>query len=267
MAIIFVMHAATTIFVSTWVSLSNVNLDLAFRPSYLVSGKNLYTLVTYMFVHGNWMHFIFNAIAMAFLGMLFEEKIGTLRFGVLFFATGIISAILYGIATNFKVGGVVGASGAIFGILGAWARLYPGEKVAFFPIPYPLPIHTWVLLFFIGSVFLHFAPEVCFVPNIAHLGHAFGIVVGLFIAPLIMKIPGKERQKKMIKINYEALNVLAQSEEEKELLEKIKSEDEPEVRDAWLEHFLEKVRCPQCEGTLDIKGRTLKCTCGFEVRY
>jgi hypothetical protein len=220
-----------------------------------------------MFVHGNWMHFIFNVVAMVFLGTLFEEKIGTLRFGVIFFATGIISAILYGILTNFKLGGIVGASGALFGILGAWARLYPNEKVAFIPIPYPLPIYNWVLIFFVGSVLLHFAPDLCFVSNIAHLGHAMGIAVGLFIAPYVMKIPVKEEQKKMTKVDYNALDVLAETEEDKELLAKIKSEDEPEVRDAWLEHFLEKARCPHCGNVMTLEGRTLKCTCGFEVKY
>ena len=71
----------------------------------------------------------------------------------------------------------------------------------------------------------------------------------------------------MTKVDYEALEAIALSEEDKALLEKIKKEDEPEVRDAWLEYLLAKAKCPKCGKNLVVKGRNLSCDCGFELKF
>ena len=269
-AIIFMMVVATSTlsFMRTEpVGPSSIVIDLLFSPSYLLTGKNPYSIITHMFVHANLLHFIFNAFALFTLGLYFEEKVGSLRFGIIFFGTGVIAAFLYALGTNFQIRGVVGASGGLFGIIGAYARLYPRDRFAFFPLPLPLPIYTWAFIFFLGSMLLHFVPGLCLIPNVAHLAHVCGLFAGLAIAPLVMKIPEKEKKKRMTKVDYKALEEIAISEEDKALLEKIISEDEPEVRDAWLEHFLEKARCPRCGKKLDVKGRNLNCDCGFALKY
>ena len=246
---------------------SEVTTDLGFRPEYLFSGDKFYTIFTSMYLHADIFHLLFNMIFLVIIGLMLEDKIGTLRYGIIYYFTGFVAVLAFSFTSGIFQPRVivVGASGGLFGILGAYARLYPEERFAFIPFPYPLPIYTWAFIFILIAMVGTFVPDICF-GRIAHLAHVGGFFGGLAIAPLVMKIKGKET-KKMTKVNYETLNVLAQTDEEKELLERIKSEDEPEVQDAWLEHFLSKVRCPQCGGIIDIKGRTLKCTCGFEIRY
>jgi membrane associated rhomboid family serine protease len=259
---------ATTIFSTTWLDFSVVSYDLAFRPVYLVTGERLYTMVTNVFIHGNFFHFLFNFLAILFLCLSFEEQVGTLRFGIIFFGANIIAAILYALSTNFGSGGLVGASGGVFGIIGAYARLYPNKRFAFLPIPYPLPIYTWAFIFLLAGILFSLVPDLCLIPNVAHLAHVFALFAGLAIAPIVMKIPIKDTKKKEVtQIDFKALESLAQTDEQKELLEKIRSEDEPEVRDAWLEHFISRAKCPECGGMMMKSGRTLRCTCGREIRY
>lgn len=246
---------------------SPIYRDLAFNPGDMRNGINLYQVITHEFIHNSPLHLIFNVLALATLGLRFEEKVGALRYGIIFFVSGALATILYALTTNFQPAFLVGASGGLFGIMGAYARLYPQEKFMFFPIMVPMPIFTWTFILILVSILFHFVPDLCLLPDVAHLAHVEGAFVGLAIAPLVMKIESKEKKKKLKPIDFKVLESLAKSEEEKELLVKIRSEDEPEVRDAWLEHFLKKARCPQCGGNFEIRGRTLKSTCGFEIKY
>ncbi len=249
-------------------SYSPIHRDLGFQPQYLFQGEKIHTILTSMYLHANFIHLLFNMIFLVFIGLLLEEKIGTLRYGLIFYITGVIAVITFSFTTGLPQPGVtvVGASGGLFGILGAYARLYPREKFAFLPFPYPMPIYTWAFIFLLIAILATFVPEICFLGNIAHLAHVGGLFGGMIIAPFIMKIPSKEK-KKMTKIDYETLEAIALSDEEKTLLENIKKEDEPDVRDAWLEHFLGKAKCPKCGKKFQIKGRNLRCDCGFELRY
>jgi len=245
-----------------------VDLDLGFRPRYLFSGEKIYTIITSMYIHADIIHLLFNMIFLAVIGLLLEEKIGSLRYGIIYYITGIAACVTYSFTSGILNPGVilVGAAGGLFGILGAYARLYPNDKFAFFPFPYPLPIFTWAFIFLLIAIMATFVQGICFFGNVAHLAHVGGLFAGMAIAPLVMKIKTKEK-KKVSKVDFEALEKIAVTEEDKALLKKIKSEDEPEVRDAWLEHFLSKARCPHCDGIMEKKGRTLRCTCGFELKY
>jgi membrane associated rhomboid family serine protease len=247
-----------------------VTIDLAFNPDDLFNGARVYTLITSMYMHVDGIHLLFNMIFLIFIGLSLEEKIGTARFAFIFYVTGIIAAITYSFTTGLIRSNVIvmGASGGLFGILGAYARLYPTEKFAFIPFPYPLPIFTWAFIFFLIAMVATFVPNMCLGGNVAHIAHVGGLFGGLALAPLAMKIPGKDTKKKRIRpINFKALEPLAKTDEQKELLEKIKTEDEPEVRDAWLDHFLSKAQCPECGGMMIRSGRTLKCSCGREIRF
>jgi membrane associated rhomboid family serine protease len=242
--------------------------DLAFSPQYLSSVEKIYTVITSMYMHVDVIHLIFNMIFLIIIGLSLEEKIGTKRFGIIYYLAGVIAAITYSFTTGLLRPEVIvmGASGGLYGILGAYARLYPDEKFAFLPFPYPLPIFTWAFIFLLIAIVATFVPGICLGGNVAHIAHVGGLFSGLAIAPLIMKIKDK-KVKKVTPVNFKALEILAQTEEDKELLEKIRSEDEPEVRDAWLEHFLSKARCPQCGNVMLRKGRTLTCSCGYEIKF
>jgi len=248
---------------------SPVYYDLTFRTQHLYTGQAALTIFTSMYLHSNFIHYLFNMLFMMFVGLLLEEKIGTLRFGIIYFIAGIVSAFTWAVTTGlFSSNPILGASGGLYGIMGAYAILYPEEKFAIIPIPYPLPIRTWASIFALLAIVgtLPLETSCCFFTRIAHMAHIGGLLAGIALGPYVMRIK-TETKKKITKIDVEALEQLAITDDQKEMLEKIKSEDEPEVRDAWLEYFLEKTLCPQCGKKPVRKGRALTCECGFELKY
>jgi membrane associated rhomboid family serine protease len=119
----------------------NIDNYLVLTPGLIIQGKYLWTLITSMFIHANFFHLFFNMISLFFLGTLVERLIGRKRlfwsyliFGIfagLFFA--VLSGLFgYGIGAkifgNPAIAGV-GASGAIFGLVGILTILIPKSKV------------------------------------------------------------------------------------------------------------------------------------------
>lgn len=88
----------------------------AIVPDMMFSGQ-YWRAVTAMFLHANWLHWAANTWALFQLGALYEVMFGSVRFLVIYFATGIIASIASSLISK---GIAVGASGAIFGILGAF---------------------------------------------------------------------------------------------------------------------------------------------------
>ena len=79
-----------------------------------------WTLVTAMFAHGSLMHLLFNMISLWYMGSMLESMQGTPRFALLYFASGIVGNLAFSL---FAGGYAVGASGAIFGLMGAFIVL------------------------------------------------------------------------------------------------------------------------------------------------
>jgi membrane associated rhomboid family serine protease len=85
-----------------------------------------WTIVTYMFLHGGIMHLLFNMLALYFMGPRVEQRLGSNRFLTLYFISGISGALLsFAFARNSAI---IGASGAIFGVMLAFARFWPRDQ-------------------------------------------------------------------------------------------------------------------------------------------
>ena len=128
-----------------------------------------WTLLTNLFIHGGLWHLAANMITLFFFGRYLSMMVGEARFLIVYFLGGIIGNfffILLGPSNTL----VVGASGAVFAVGGAFTLLAPKMKVFVFPIPVPLPL--WVAVIG-GFIILSFLP---FVAWEAHLG---GLIVGL----------------------------------------------------------------------------------------
>ncbi len=104
-----------------------------------------WTLVTAMFLHGDWTHIFFNMFALYMFGPYLEYKIGGKRFLLLYFTAGIIGNIGYALLSPSAFIPGLGASGAIYGIMAALAMLEPNLEVYLFFIT-PLPL--WIVMFF-----------------------------------------------------------------------------------------------------------------------
>ncbi len=128
--------------------------------------------LTAIFLHGDTLHILYNLFALILFGIILEKKIGSNKFLIVFLTSGIIANI---IAVNFYESSL-GASGAIYGIIGCLAILSPLMVVWAFGLPMPMFIAS--VLWIMGDIFGIFFPSN--VGNIAHLsGIAVGIIFGI----------------------------------------------------------------------------------------
>ncbi|WP_423793020.1 rhomboid family intramembrane serine protease [Methanocaldococcus indicus] len=149
---------------------------LAFWPQLFI--KYPWQIITSIFVHSTITHLLFNMFVLFIFGLSLERLIGSKRFLFLFLASGIfgnIAYLFYSILTNSYFP-VVGASGAIYGILGTLAILKPDMKVVIFPLPVPICIR-WVILILtlIDIILLPYSEK----DRIAHVSHLSGLLFGV----------------------------------------------------------------------------------------
>lgn len=140
----------------------------------LVSSKALerpWTVFTYAFLHGSFSHLFFNMFALVMFGLILESIVGYKKFLIIFF----LSSIASGIVTTFFYSSVVGASGAIFGIIGVLGVIRPKMSVLVFGVP--LPMIVAVIIWAIFDLLGVFYPG----SNVAYFGHLGGLVFGLAV--------------------------------------------------------------------------------------
>jgi hypothetical protein len=149
-----------------------------------------YRFITSIFLHGNFSHLIFNLFALLMFGLILESLIGSKKFLLVFFASGILSNI---ISVNFYSSSL-GASGSIYGILGTLSVLKPLMTVWAFSLPLPMFIASiiWIILGFIGI----FNPT----DNTGHIAHLSGIAFGIIIG-ILFKIKDKNKVIKKQKLH------------------------------------------------------------------
>src|SRR5688572_25504394 len=124
--------------ITAYLALFNVRTD-CFKP---------YQLFTYMFAHGGFSHIFFNMLSLAFMGPILESFWGQKKFLLFYLITGIGAAIFNFIIEIFIGAGpgvMVGASGAIYGLLMAFGMIFPNMQVMLL-IP-PIPIKAKYLVF------------------------------------------------------------------------------------------------------------------------
>jgi len=105
--------------------------NLALTPFLILSGKNLWTFLTSMFVHATFFHIFANMFSLFFIGNFLEKIIGKKRFFWVYIISGLVGGVFFvlsGFLFNNNSPGV-GASGAIFGLLGVLAVLVPFSKI------------------------------------------------------------------------------------------------------------------------------------------
>ncbi len=151
---------------------------IGLKPLAILQGKNLWTLLTSMFMHEplpNVTHILFNMISLFFVGTFLERIIGKRRLVASYLASGIFAGIVFSLLAGFfgssaigaKLFGSpsvigIGASGAIFGLIGILAVLTPRNKISLVAGP----LAAIILEYFLNSAF----------PNAAFL-----VVVGLIL--------------------------------------------------------------------------------------
>jgi len=135
-----------------------------------------WTLVTHIFLHGSFEHFFFNMLFFVFFGPVLERKIGSSKFLLIFFLSGIVAGLGWSLTA---VSPVVGASGALSGVFATLAVLMPRMKVYLF---FFIPLEMWltVILFALIDFALMGSGDM-----IAHTAHLSGLFFGLFAGMLL----------------------------------------------------------------------------------
>jgi len=153
-------------------------LEGVFALQPLGQGFEPWQLVTYAFLHdrSSFAHIFFNMFAFYMFGPELERMWGTRRFTVLYFAS-VLAAALVQLATTSLSGSAEateGASGGVFGLLLAFALLFPRRKLFVIPIPIPIPAWLFVTLYGLLELFLGVTGREMGVAHFAHLGGMLG---------------------------------------------------------------------------------------------
>jgi membrane associated rhomboid family serine protease len=229
-----------------------------FVPANFGRIEYLPSLITSMFMHANAFHLLGNMLILYLLGLPLEERIGTRNWGIVYFVTGIVATLCFYLLHMDSEAHLLGASGAIFGIGGAFLILYPYDRIPmilgfFFTTRAPVWLAVGIM-FAIETVLVMISID----DGVAHIAHIGGIVSGIIIAPLIVK----KKEKKEVILDFDVLRTMTIKEGDLAMVEKIENEDEDEVREAWLDYFFKNVaRCPKCKRHVE-RASVIECECG-----
>lgn len=137
----------------------------------------LWQPLTYMFLHANFTHILFNMWGLYIFGGLVAEELGRRRFLFLYLSSGFSGGLLW-LAANWETPyPVVGASGALFGVMLAMAMLNPNREYLLLLFPTPIKCKTLIIVYALIEIFSEFSGTQ---GNIAHLAHLGGFVSAYF---------------------------------------------------------------------------------------
>jgi membrane associated rhomboid family serine protease len=140
-----------------------------------------------MFLHGGWLHLLGNMLFLFVFGNNIEDRFGRLRFLLFYLLCGYVAAYGYALASADSTVPLVGASGAVSGVLGAYLLLYPRARVwslvpvlLFIPLRLPawLVLGVWFALQWVYSA----GYAVTEGGGVAYLAHVLGFVAGMLVA-------------------------------------------------------------------------------------
>ncbi len=146
------------------------------------SYSQVWRFISSIFLHGGLLHLIYNLFALLLFGLVLESTIGSKKFILTFLLTGILANIF---SINFYDSSL-GASGAIFGVIGCLIILRPLMTVWAYSLPMPLFLAG--ILWAIGDSLGIFMPS-----NVANIAHLSGLFFGLILGALFKDWTRKQR--------------------------------------------------------------------------
>jgi membrane associated rhomboid family serine protease len=140
-------------------------------------------LITSQFIHAGWLHIGFNMLFLWVFGNNIEDRLGRLRFLPFYLLCGVLAALAQALATASEHAPLVGASGAIAGILGGYIMLFPRARVwTFIPPFFVLPIPAWVTLgLWFAFQLLYASGSTQVGGGVAYFAHIAGFISGLLL--------------------------------------------------------------------------------------
>ncbi|MEU3981905.1 rhomboid family intramembrane serine protease [Streptomyces sp. NPDC026672] len=156
-------------------------------PANLFDGpaREALTPATALFVHGSWVHLLGNMLFLYVFGAMTEERMGRVRFTLFYVGCGYLALLGYAAANDTSQQSLVGASGAISAVLGAFLYLFPGARVtSLLPFLFFLPLRfpAWVVLPIWAALQWLAAGRAPSGPSVAYLAHLVGFSLGFVFA-------------------------------------------------------------------------------------
>jgi membrane associated rhomboid family serine protease len=154
----------------------------------------LVSLVTHQFIHGGWFHLFGNMLFLWIFGNNVEDRLGRMRFLPFFLLCGIVAALGQALTNPESTVPLIGASGAISGVLGAYFVLFPRARVLTIVGIIPLRLPAWIVLgAYIALQFLYIGGQSqAGEGGVAYWAHVFGFVTG---AALILPFLAGRRRR------------------------------------------------------------------------
>jgi membrane associated rhomboid family serine protease len=172
---------------------------LGLVPTYVMRSLWIWQLATYMFLHGGLFHIVFNMLALWMFGAELERIWGTRYFLKFYFVTGIgagaltvaFSLLPFEFAQQVQHSVVIGASGAVYGLLLAYAMYFPDRPIYMYFV-FPIPARIFVAI--MGAIaFFSSLSDAGGVANATHLG-------GLLVGYLYLK---SARMNPLVELRYQ----------------------------------------------------------------
>lgn len=136
-------------------------------------------LLSHAFLHGSITHLFFNMYGLYLFGSQVEQTVGRYRYLSLLVVSAMTAGLVQLLANAWEnsQAPTVGASGALFGVMYVYARLYPKAKIMLILPPIPLPAWLFVLLYALLELYLGFSRATTQIAHFAHLGGLLGGIV------------------------------------------------------------------------------------------
>ena len=163
--------------------------------SYFTMGQQIFSLISFMFIHGGFWHLLGNMWFLYIFGDNIEERLGPFRYLVFYLLCGLISGfthLIFNLHSNIPT---IGASGAIAGVMGAYLILYPNAKILtlipiifipwFVEIPAFFFLGLWFVIQFLSAAGSHGGAG-----GIAWWAHIGGFIFGIVFLKIFLAFPG-----------------------------------------------------------------------------
>ena len=141
----------------------------------------LWQTVTYMFMHGGFWHLFMNMYTLYIFGSVVERMIGSRKFTILYLISGLGAAAVHLLVMTWMRGAaapMLGASGAVYGVLIAYAMIFPNSRIALIFPPISLNAKWMVIIFAVLSLVVGVTGTA---EGVAHFAHLGGMIFGFLV--------------------------------------------------------------------------------------
>lgn len=186
-----ILTITVVVFLLDWLT-RGILTSLFALSLYGIKHFNLWQPLTYQFLHAGFWHLLLNMLGLFFLGPQTERAIGSRRFIRLYLMSGVLGGLGWlllqqALSADMHIP-CVGASGAVFGVIAAFAALFPRQKITlllFFILPITIQARNLAIGLGVMTLFMMFTDQ----GNIAHAAHLAGGLTGWIYIKFLLKRP------------------------------------------------------------------------------